>query len=177
MFQWSVSSVIFTPYTDSTMTDVQSGRLVAHADYLVFAEFSQRSAYRVCLGATSRSDVRETLKYIYCPRSAVLYSALVIDFRNLAALCVGAHRSDVGSCIFHLTGAENPATALPRLKLVVREHRMYKSEFGSDCPRNWDNIFLSCRNDVNTSQVSLHWGIFGTFWLGLLSTTNAMVLL
>ncbi|KAF9645906.1 hypothetical protein BDM02DRAFT_388324 [Thelephora ganbajun] len=71
--------------------------------------------------ATSHTNVRETLTSIAYPCSTINNSTLpssVVNFRNLAVLCVQTYCSNTEGCSFHLTDNDmgNLVTALPRLE-------------------------------------------------------------
>ena len=69
---------------------------------------------------TSRTNLRETLKFLGCPRGTVIdstFSSSVANFRNLVGLRVEEYCSGAEGCISRLTDddVENLADALPRL--------------------------------------------------------------
>lgn len=91
--------------------------------------------------------IRETLKCLHCPWSTIIDSALlssIVNFRNLAVLCVQTHCSGEGGCDFHLTDDDmkNLASTLSRLKSL---------ELGRPC------LHDSCKTTVaSLVSISIH---------------------
>jgi len=88
--------------------------------------------------------IRETLRCLHCPWRTIIDSALlssILNFRNLAVLCIQAHCSELMGCDFRLTDDDmkNLASTLSRLQSL---------ELGRPCLRD------SCKTTV-ASLVSI----------------------
>lgn len=82
--------------------------------------------------ATSYSNVRETLKFLDCPRGTIVNSVFlssVVNFSNLVLLCVHTFCRNEDGYSFRMTddNLNDLTSALPRLKTL---------EFGTPCGLN-----------------------------------------
>ena len=107
----------------------------------ILASHGKHTAQNSDTPSTSHTNIRETLKFLFCSRVITLESTLlpsITSFRNLIRLRVDTYCSMTGGCIFRLTDGDmgNLATALPRLESL---------QLGRPC----------CFNSCNTTITSL----------------------
>lgn len=103
------------------------------------------------VSATPRTSIRETLKFLECPRVTIIDSTFlssVAHFRNLVGLRVEGDCSDAEGCVSRLTDddVKNLAAALPRLKTL---------QLGRPCRSNSCNTTVASLMSISVNCIDL----------------------